>query len=82
MNRLLTSIALAAALAASSAALADGLPTHSATINNVKVSGVGSPPMNGAPAPDSRQNPLDKVQDMRPATPTLAPPPATSDHHS
>jgi hypothetical protein len=82
MTRLLTPILLAAALAASSAALADGLPTHSATINNVKVSGVGSPSTNGAPATDSHQNPLDKVQDVRPAMPTLAPPPATPDHHS
>jgi|HubBroStandDraft_6_1064221.scaffolds.fasta_scaffold1144167_2 hypothetical protein len=82
MTRLLTSIALAAALAVSSAVFADGLPTHSATINNVKVSGVGSPPANGTPAPDSHQNPLDKVQDTRPAMPTLAPPPAISDHHS
>jgi hypothetical protein len=82
MTRLLTSVAIAAALAMSSVALADTLQPKSATINNVKVSGVGSTPMNGAPATDSHQSPLDKIQNVRPAMPTLALPPASSDHHS
>lgn len=77
MTRFLAPLAFAATIAATAALAQTPATIHSATINNVKVSGaVATSVSNGAGARglDSVTNLLDNFSDAQPAIPVLTPP--------
>ncbi|HEV2187095.1 MAG TPA: hypothetical protein VGR70_07790 [Stellaceae bacterium] len=77
MTRFLAPLAFAVTIAASAALAQTPAAVHSATINNVKVSGVVATSTNNGAAGhslDSVTNLLDNFSDAQPAIPVLTPP--------
>ena len=79
MSRFLAPLAFAATLAATSAFAQSPAPVHSATVNNVKVSGVVAASTStstavGGGGHDAVANLLDNFTSAQPVLPVLAPP--------
>jgi hypothetical protein len=77
MARFLAPLAVAVTIAATAALAQTPTTVHSATINNIKVSGVVATSVNNGTAThglDSVTNLLDNFSDAQPAIPVLTPP--------